>query len=251
MLIVRYRFDNRKSFGILENEKVRELEGSPFEGIKPSSKLVSLSDVQLLAPCTPSKVLSIANNFQSHLADEPFPHQPEPFYKVPTAIIGPGANIVIPQGATRVESEAEMVVVIGKRASRVTSMEAYDYILGVTCGNDVSERIWQRNDMQWWRAKSADTFAPLGPWIATDLNYDDLLVQCRINGEVRQSERTSKLIFNVGAIVSFVSQAVTLLPGDVIFTGTPGEASPLNPGDTVEVEIEHIGTLKNTVVTTE
>jgi 2-keto-4-pentenoate hydratase/2-oxohepta-3-ene-1,7-dioic acid hydratase in catechol pathway len=211
---------------------------------------VVLSEVRLLAPTAPSKVIAIANNYLSHVLPdgEPVPDHPEPFYKVPSAIIDPGQPIVFPPGAQAVDSEAEMVIVVGRRASRVSVADAGAHVLGVTCGNDVSERTWQRGDIQWWRGKSADTFAPFGPWVATGLDYRDLELICRVNGRIVQQQRTRDLLFGVHEIVSFISQYVTLLPGDVIFTGTPGTASRLNPGDTVEVEVEGVGVLSNPVV---
>jgi 2-keto-4-pentenoate hydratase/2-oxohepta-3-ene-1,7-dioic acid hydratase in catechol pathway len=154
---------------------------------------------------------------------------------------------VIPEGATDVHHEAELVIVIGTTAYRVSKEDAPKYIFGITAGNDVSERVWQRNDVQWFRAKASDTFGPLGPAIVQGLNYDDLLVQCRINGEVVQSQRTCDMLFPVDTIVSYVSQYVTLFPGDIIYTGTPGKTRAMHPGDKVEVEIEGVGTLKNTV----
>jgi len=140
-----------------------------------------------------------------------------------------------------------MVIVIGKRASKVSVEKAGDYVLGVTCGNDVSARDWQKGDVQWWRAKGTDTFGPCGPFVATGINYDDLLLVTRVNGEVRQKQRTKDLIHGVAAIVSFASMHVTLEPGDLIYTGTPGKTQEIRPGDVVEVEIEGVGTLRNPV----
>lgn len=169
------------------------------------------------------------------------------FAKLPTSIIATGEDIVLPPDAKNTHYEGELVVVIGRRASRVSPGEAKSYVFGVTTGNDVSERDWQRDDLQWFRAKASDTFGPLGPAIVTGLNYDDLLLQTRLNGEVVQSERTKDLIFNVANIVSYVSQYVTLEPGDVIYTGTPQSTKPIKDGDVVEVEIEGVGVLRNRV----
>jgi 2-keto-4-pentenoate hydratase/2-oxohepta-3-ene-1,7-dioic acid hydratase in catechol pathway len=154
---------------------------------------------------------------------------------------------VIPPGTAVVHHEGELVIVVGKRARNVPPEKALDYVLGVTCGNDVSARDWQKNDVQWWRAKGSDTFGPCGPWVASGINYDDLLLTVRVNGQVKQQQRTSDLIFGVAAIVSFISQHVTLEPGDLIFTGTPGTTTQIRPGDVVEVEIEGVGVLKNPV----
>ena len=208
---------------------------------------MKLADVKLLAPVAPSKVIAVGLNYQTHLGERSSAKYPGLFAKLPTTIIGPGDAIVLPPDATNVHYEGEMVVVIGKRASHVSEAEAPDYVFGVTCGNDVSERDWQKNDLQWFRAKATDTFGPLGPVIARGLNYSDLLLQTRLNGEVKQKQRTSDLIFNVPAVVSYVSRYVTLLPGDVIYTGTPGATSAMKPGDVVEVELEGVGVLRNPV----
>ena len=155
---------------------------------------------------------------------------------------------MLPSDATNTHYEGEMVLVIGSRTSRVSVADAPSHIFGITAGNDVSERDWQKDDLQWFRAKASDTFGPLGPAIVTGLPYDDLLLQTRLNGEVVQSQRTKDLIFGVAEIVSYVSQYVTLLPGDVIYTGTPGSTKPIRPGDVVEVEVEGVGVLRNRVV---
>jgi len=244
---VRYSQGNRIAFGILEGETIRELAGNFLEGSKPTGKTLKLSEVRLLAPCQPSKVIAVGLNYKSHLGDRPAPAYPGLFAKYPTSIIGPEESIVFPPGAQNLHFEGELVVVIGKKAARVSVEDAPGYVFGVTAGNDVSERDWQKNDLQWFRAKASDTFGPLGPAIVQGLNYNDLLLQTRLNGEVRQSQRTSDLLFNVDAIVSYVSQFVTLLPGDVIFTGTPGSTQAMQPGDVVEVEIEGIGVLRNKV----
>jgi 2-keto-4-pentenoate hydratase/2-oxohepta-3-ene-1,7-dioic acid hydratase in catechol pathway len=209
---------------------------------------VRLADVRLLAPVEPSKVIAVGLNYRSHLGERPVPPYPGLFAKLPTSIVGPGDGIVMPPDATDLHYEGEMVIVIGKRAHGVPEAAALDYVFGVTAGNDVSERAWQRNDLQWFRAKASDTFGPIGPVVARGLDYDNLLVQTRVNGESRQSERTSDLIFHVPAIVSYVSRYVTLLPGDLIFTGTPQSTRAMKAGDVVEVEVEGVGVLRNTVV---
>jgi len=244
---VRYAQGERVAYGILEGETIRELSGSIFETPKPTGKSLKLSEVRLLAPCEPSKVMAVGLNYKSHLRDRPDPAYPGLFAKYPTCIIATEESIVFPPGAANVHYEGELVAVIGKKARNVPVEEAPKYIFGVTAGNDVSERDWQKNDLQWFRAKASDTFGPLGPVIVQGLNYNDLLLQTRLNGEVRQSQRTKDLIFNVDQIVSYLSQFVTLMPGDVIFTGTPGTTQAMKPGDIVEVEIEGIGTLRNRV----
>jgi 2-keto-4-pentenoate hydratase/2-oxohepta-3-ene-1,7-dioic acid hydratase in catechol pathway len=169
------------------------------------------------------------------------------FWKPVSCVIATGEEIVFPEGAANVHYEAELVLVIGKRAKNVAREDVHDYIFGVTAGNDVSERDWQKNDLQWFRAKGSDTFAPLGPAIVQGLNYNDLLVQSRLNGEVRQSQRTTDLIFDIPTIVSYVTQFVTLFPGDIIFTGTPGQTRAMSPGDTIEIEVEGVGVLRNKI----
>lgn len=246
---VRYEHDGRKAYGILEGDTIRELRGEPFADPTPTGKRVKLAEARLLAPCEPSKVIAVGLNYRSHLGDRPAAAYPGLFAKVPTSIIGTGEEIVLPADARNAHYEGEMVVVIGRRARGVSRGEAPSYVFGVTAGNDVSERDWQKADLQWLRAKASDTFAPIGPAIATNLDYNDLLLQTRLNGEVVQSQRTRDLIFDVAAIVSYVSQYVTLLPGDVIFTGTPGTTKAFKPGDVVEVELEGVGTLRNRVAT--
>jgi 2-keto-4-pentenoate hydratase/2-oxohepta-3-ene-1,7-dioic acid hydratase in catechol pathway len=245
---VRYRRGGPTAYGILEGETIHELEGGPFASPRRSGNRVGLADVELLAPCEPSKVVAVGLNYRSHIGKRAVPEYVGLFAKFPTSIIGPEADIVIPPDAENVHYEGELVVVIGRPAKNVAVEDAPDYIFGVTAGNDVSERGWQRGDLQWLRAKAADTFGPIGPAIVTGLNYDDLLVQTRLNGEVRQSESSKDLLFGVDQIVSYVSRYVTLYPGDVIFTGTPGSTQAMKPGDVVEIEVEGVGVLRNPVV---
>ncbi len=245
---VRFDYQNHIAYGILEDESIHELAGDPFAAARRTGRTIRLSDARLLAPCEPSKVIAVGLNYRSHLGDRPVAAYPGLFAKYPTSIVGPESNIVIPEGSQNLHYEGELVVVIGKRASNVAVEEAHEYIFGVTAGNDVSERDWQRDDLQWLRAKASDTFGPIGPTILTGANYNDLLVQTRLNGEIRQSESTKDLIFSIDEIVSYVSRYVTLMPGDVIFTGTPGSTAAMRPGDVVEVEVAGVGILRNTVV---
>jgi 2-keto-4-pentenoate hydratase/2-oxohepta-3-ene-1,7-dioic acid hydratase in catechol pathway len=244
---VRYSHDGVVSYGILEGETINVLEGDLFSSPTPTGATVALSAVRLLAPCEPAKVIAVGLNYQSHLGDREPAEYPGLFAKYPTSIVAHEDDIVMTEGANNLHYEAELVVVIGKRASNVSVEEAAEHIFGVTAGNDVSERDWQRADLQWLRAKASDTFGPMGPTIVTGLNHNDLLVQSRVNGEVRQTGRSSDLIFDVETIVSYVSRYVTLLPGDVIFTGTPGTTMAMQPGDVVEIEVEGVGVLRNTV----
>jgi 2-keto-4-pentenoate hydratase/2-oxohepta-3-ene-1,7-dioic acid hydratase in catechol pathway len=246
---IRYSAGQKTAYGILEDHNVRELNGDIFAEAKPTGETLSLADVKLLAPCEPSKVLAVGRNYKSHIADrglEP-PKEPGIFWKPASCIIPSGQDILLPQGANNVHYEAELVVVIGKKGKNIPQAEAAKHIFGVTAGNDVSERDWQKNDLQWFRAKGCDTFGPLGPSIVQGLNYNDLLVQSRLNGEVRQSQRTSDLIFSVDQVVEYVSRFVTLLPGDIVFTGTPGNTKRMSPGDVIEIEVEGVGTLRNRV----
>jgi 2-keto-4-pentenoate hydratase/2-oxohepta-3-ene-1,7-dioic acid hydratase in catechol pathway len=247
---VRFRRGQAMAYGILDGETIRELEGRPFAAQKETGSKHKLAEVKLLFPCQPPKVLAVGLNYKSHIGNRQPPARPELFYKPISALQNPEDPIVIPSGAKNVHYEGELVIVIGRRARRVTAEQAREAIFGVTCGNDVSERDWQNGpdkDMQWWRAKGADTFAPLGPVIARGLDYSKLLLQTRLNGKVVQKQYTSDLLFDCPAIVSFTSQYVTLVPGDVIYTGTPGTTAAMKPGDVVEVEIEGIGVLRNRV----
>jgi len=244
---VRYSAKGKACYGILEGETIRELKGNFLQDVVPTGGNVPLGEVRLLPPCEPSKVLAVGRNYKSHLGERTPLVAPGVFIKLPSCIIATGETIVIPEGATDVHHEAELVIVIGKTAARVSKADAPNYIFGITAGNDVSERQWQKSDVQWFRAKASDTFGPLGPAIVQGLDYNDLLVQCRINGEVVQSQRTCDLLFPIDTIVSYISQYATLFPGDIIYTGTPGKTRAMQPGDRVEVEIEGVGTLWNTV----
>ena len=247
---IRYQASSTEAYGILEDEIVREIAGDLFGARSTTGVTHSLSAVKLLAPCEPGKILAVGLNYKSHLGSRPQPAHPEMFYKPVTALQNPGDPIVLPRDASEVHSEGELVVVMGKQVKNASAEEARDAIFGVTCGNDVSERNWQhgeKKDLQWWRAKGSDTFAPLGPAVVTGLDYGKLLLETRINGETVQKQYTSDLIFDCPAIVSWVSGWVTLLPGDLIYTGTPGNTRRMSAGDVVDVEIEGIGTLRNPV----
>jgi 2-keto-4-pentenoate hydratase/2-oxohepta-3-ene-1,7-dioic acid hydratase in catechol pathway len=246
---VRYAAGGFISYGILEEHTIRELRGNIFADAEPTGKTLSDSAVTLIAPCEPSKVAAVGRNYKSHIADRGLdvPKEPGLFWKPNSCIIGPEDDIVFPEGAANVHYEAELVVVIGKKAKNVSRREAANYIFGITAGNDVSARDWQKNDLQWFRAKGSDTFGALGPCIVQGLNYNDLLVQSRLNGEVRQSQRTADLIFPIDQVVSFISRYVTLLPGDIIYTGTPGNTKAMEPGDVIEIEVEGVGTLRNRI----
>jgi 2-keto-4-pentenoate hydratase/2-oxohepta-3-ene-1,7-dioic acid hydratase in catechol pathway len=247
---IRYRAGSFTGYATLDGEIVHPFSGDLFGDRTPTGAAMQLSDVTLLAPCQPGKILAVGLNYKSHLGGRPQPTRPEIFYKAVTSLQDPGGPIVTPRDATDLHYEGELVAVIGKPVRNATPDEARDAIFGVTCGNDVSERNWQHGpgkDLQWWRAKGCDTFAPLGPAIVTGADYGNLLLETRLNGESVQKQYTSDLIFDCPAIVSWISDWVTLLPGDIIYTGTPGSTRKMSPGDTVEVEIEGIGVLSNPV----
>jgi len=246
---VRYSHGGTTSYGILDagGQQLRELRGDPFANNALTGRTFALKDVRLLAPVAPSKVIAVGLNYQSHLGERPPARYPGLFTKYPTSIIASGDPIPLTSDAANVHYEGEMVIVIGRRAKNVAREAAKSHVFGVTAGNDVSERSWQRADLQWFRAKASDGFGPIGPAIVTGLNYDDLLLQTRLNGTVVQSQRTRDLIFSVADIVSYVSHYVTLEPGDVIFTGTPGTTQQMKAGDVIEVELEGVGVLTNRV----
>jgi len=248
---VRYRADGTISYGVLEEDSIRQLKGDLFNSPAAIGVTHEMSSVKLLFPCQPTKIMAVGLNYKSHLGARPQPTEPEIFYKPVSAVQNPGDPIVIPRDGVDVHYEGELVIVIGKRGSRLSKDEAKAAIFGVTCGNDVSDRNWQhgpKKDLQWWRAKGSDTFAPFGPAIATGIDYSNLLLHTRLNGEVVQKQFTSDLIFDCPSIVSWISTWVTLEPGDIIYTGTPGSTRKMSSGDTVEVEIEGVGALRNPVV---
>lgn len=261
MRIVRFTAQGKTKHGVLEDDVIRSFRGSPFahfrrlaEPFPFDGNRYELGQVRLLAPCLPSKIVALGLNYRTHAEETNYSVPPTPliFLKPSTAIIGPDDKIVLPSlPKRRVDYEGELGLVIGRRTRNVSQDEAKEYMIGCTCVNDVSERYAQRDDGQWTRAKSYDTFAPIGPWIETDADPDDLKIETRLNGEVRQSARTSDLIFGAAQLVSFVSGVMTLLPGDIIATGTPSGIGRMNPGDVVEVTIENIGTLRNPVVAQE
>ncbi|MCC6237032.1 MAG: fumarylacetoacetate hydrolase family protein [Dehalococcoidia bacterium] len=248
MRIARVRHERRTSTAIIEGDVVHLVSGGPFGSLTRTGVTVPLSDVQLLVPVQPSKIVAMAVNYHSHAGDRSVSPKPEAFLKAPSSLIGPGEAIVIPAGAENVHAEAEVVVVIGRRARGVRAAEADRYIFGYTAGNDVSARDWQRLDTQWWRAKSADTFTAVGPWIETDLTPDRIPVEGRISGRRIQRGDTSQLVHSIRACIEAVSAVMTLERGDLLFTGTPETTAAMAPGDVAEVEVEGIGILRNPVV---
>ena len=246
---LRFQVGNTVAYGILEGQRVRQLAGDLFGKWTKTDKTHALADVKILVPSArPEKVIALAGNYQDHLGEKPAPKTPEPFYKLPSCLQRHQGDVVQPADHEPVHYEAEVVVVIGKRAKNVPEGQALDYVLGITCGNDISARYWQKNDVQWWRAKSSDTFGPCGPFIASGIDYSDLALVLRVNGQVRQKTTTANMIHNIPQTVSFISRYVTLQPGDLIFTGTPGKTQPMAIGDVVEVELQGVGTLRNRIV---
>ena len=250
MRLVRFRHGNRIATGALDGDFVKPLHGTFFENPVPTGEEVPLSTVRILAPIIPSKIVAVGRNYAEHAQEMGggVPEEPVIFLKPSTAVIGPDDPIPYPRTSSRVDHEAELGVVIGRLARHVRAEAAGGFILGYVCGNDVTARDLQKKDGQWTRGKGFDGFCPLGPWVETDLDPGDLAVECRVNGETRQAARTSQLTFGPGELIEFITDVMTLLPGDVILTGTPAGVGPMQVGDRVEVDIEGIGTLANEVV---
>jgi 2-keto-4-pentenoate hydratase/2-oxohepta-3-ene-1,7-dioic acid hydratase in catechol pathway len=257
MKIVRFRHGDFVGYGFLECDFIVEAEGGLFDGLKHTDRRIPLSEVSLLPPVEPPNIFCLGLNYRQHAAETGLqpPDQPRLFLKTTTTITGPEQPIVLPaMDRDTVDYEAELAIVMGKRAKNVSEENALDYVLGYTCANDVSARSCQFSDKQWARAKSFDTFCPIGPVIETQLNPDNAPIRCRLNGKTMQESNTSDMIFNCRKVVSYLSRCATLLPGTLILTGTPSGVGfvrkppvYLRPGDTVEVEIEGIGVLRNRV----
>jgi 2-keto-4-pentenoate hydratase/2-oxohepta-3-ene-1,7-dioic acid hydratase in catechol pathway len=249
MQFVRYHKNDSVSYGVLEGEAISPLTGDPFGKFVRGARSLSVTDVQRLAPCVPGKIIGVAKNYLDRARESGggAPATPLLFLKSPSAVIGPEAAIVLPPQAQQVEYGAELAVVIGHTARLVSPEDAPRYILGYTCANDVTARDLIEADGLWARGKGFDTFCPLGPVIDTTLEPRDALITCRVNGATRQMTSTHDMVFSVPQLIAFISSAMTLLPGDVILTGTPGGAGPLAAGDVVEVEIEGVGVLRNKV----
>ena len=250
MRIVRYSRQGDVGFGILEGETVAAISPHPFGAFEYTGERLPAGEVRLLAPVLPSKVIAIGRNYAEHARElgNEVPPEPVIFLKLSTSVIGPGDPIIRPDGVGQVDFEGELAVIVGKLVRRLETADAIQAVLGFTCANDVTARDLQRSDGQWTRAKGFDTFCPLGPWIETDLDSSDLAISTLVNGEVKQQARTSQLERGVADLLAFVSGVMTLLPGDVLLTGTPAGVGPLEPGDRVEVEVEGVGILANEVV---
>ena len=257
MRIARFSRDGSVSFGVVEGPGtdpvdllVRAIAGHPFGPVVPTGEAYPLSSVRLLSPVLPSKVVCIGKNYADHVAEMggATPSDPVVFLKPSTSVIGPGDPILLPRNSSRVDHEAELGIVIGRLCREVPRAKALEVVLGYTCGNDVTARDHQEHDGQWTRGKSHDSFCPLGPWVETELDPRDVAVQCAVDGEVRQDGRTSQLLHDVPAIIEWVTAFMTLLPGDVILTGTPAGVGPLVAGNAVTVLVEGVGPLTNPVV---
>jgi 2-keto-4-pentenoate hydratase/2-oxohepta-3-ene-1,7-dioic acid hydratase in catechol pathway len=251
MKIYRYKLKSKISFGVLEEERLYPIEGSVLRKFKTSKKWIPIGEVILLAPVKPSKIIAVGVNYKDHAMERgrSLPKEPLIFLKPPSAIVGPNDIIVYPEMAKRVDYEGELALVIKKKASRLQETEEVDdFILGYTCFNDVTARDLQERDVQFTRAKSFDTFAAAGPCIATDIDPSRVRIKTFLNGKLRQSGNTGNMIFPVPFLVRFISHIMTLSPGDLITTGTPAGVGPMSPGDRVDVQIEEIGTLSNTVM---
>jgi 2-keto-4-pentenoate hydratase/2-oxohepta-3-ene-1,7-dioic acid hydratase in catechol pathway len=249
MRLIRFRFGERIATGVLEDGSIRTLRGTFFEDPVLTGEEVPLADVRVLSPVLPSKAVCVGKNYAAHAAEfgGEVPEEPLLFLKPSTAVIGPGDPIQLLPISRRVDYEGELAIVIGRLTRRVEPEQAARSILGYTCANDVTLRDIQGRDEQWTRAKGFDGSCPLGPWIETDVDPSDLLLETRVNGTVRQSARTSDMVFGPIALISYVATFMTLLPGDVILTGTPEGVGPLSDGDRVDVEVEGVGTLSNPV----
>lgn len=259
MRIVRFRDESGQvRCGVVEGDHIEVVSGDPIGGLKRSGSSVPMAGVKLLAPVVPVNVLCIGRNYKAHVEEggAELPKSPMLFMKSTAAVIGPDEPVVLPRVApSEVDYEAELAVVIGRTARHVPEGRALEYVLGYTCAHDVSARDCQRNDGQWVRAKSFDTFCPIGPWIETGLNPMDVRIQGRLNGQIQQDASTSLMIFSIPFLISYLSRGMTLLPGTLLLTGTPAGVGfarrppvYLKPGDVFEVEVEGIGILKNPVM---
>ena len=237
-------------YGVITGEKIELITGLPWPDISDPVAALNLADVKILAPVIPSKVVCVGKNYADHAKEMggDVPAEPVIFIKPNTTVIGDGDFIVLPSQSTNVHHEAELAIVIGALAKNVDIDRADEVIFGYTCANDVTARDLQNSDGQWTRAKSFDTFCPLGPWIETELDPEDLAISCLVNGEIRQDGNTGDLVRSAREMVSWISHMMTLLPGDVILTGTPAGVGPISTGDSVTVTIQDIGSLTNSVV---
>jgi 2-keto-4-pentenoate hydratase/2-oxohepta-3-ene-1,7-dioic acid hydratase in catechol pathway len=252
MRIIRYQLPGQPpQYGWLMGEKIGPIQGMIFGAFQREEAKIPLETAILLPPTTPNKIVCVGRNYAAHAKEHgaDVPSVPLIFLKPPSSLIGHQQKIVLPPQSRQVEHEAELAVVIGRTGRWITLEDAHEYIFGYTIANDVTARDLQRSDGQWTRAKGFDTFCPVGPWIETEFDPTDAVITCLLNGEMRQMASTHDMIFTVQQLIAFVSSVMTLEPGDLLLTGTPAGVSPLNPGDSVEVTIEGLGTLQNFVIT--
>lgn len=250
MKYARFQYQSKACYGEIEGEKIFLLDQSFHEAsCQRTGVMVNLSEVKLLTPVQPSKIICVGLNYSKHIEEmgDTLHEEPVIFLKPLTTLIGPEDEVVIPQMSDRVEYEAELVVVIGKTMKDVAEDQVFDSIFGYTCGNDVTARDLQQKDGQWTRSKGFDTFCPMGPWIVTDLDSSELDIRSILNGETKQSSNTKYFIYSVAKLISYISQIMTLNPGDVIMTGTPEGVGPMKSGDEIVIEVEGIGQLSNTI----
>ena len=253
MKYARIAVDGTPTWAIVHDDTIELMDGTPYNGGRPTQARLALADVHLLAPVTPSKIFCLGRNYRDHRTEMGYAHDsvPSVFMKGPTTVIGPGDDIVLPPSnlSTHVEHEAELAVVIGKPARFVSADKAFEYILGYTCVNDVSARDLQRSDPHPTRGKGFDTFCPVGPWIETDLDPSSgVRLRCSVNGTLRQDGSTTDMTYGIPFLIEYLTSFATLLPGDLVITGSPGGTAPIQAGDHIEIEIDGIGTLMNGVV---
>ena len=241
------RADGSTGAGLLEDQAVAVITEPFWESTQKTGESIPLADLRLIAPTEPRSVVCVGLNYASHLNGRPIPDPPTLFFKPLASLAGPDDDVILPADAGRVDPEGEIVIVIGKAIKGATREEAEAAIFGYTAGNDVSAREWQRADGQWWRAKGSDTFGVFGPTIATGLEHGAIEVWTRVNGEQVQHGRSDELIRDIPEIVRLVSAVISLVPGDIIYTGTPGDPKPITAGDVMEIEVTGAGILRNPV----
>jgi 2-keto-4-pentenoate hydratase/2-oxohepta-3-ene-1,7-dioic acid hydratase in catechol pathway len=251
-IVIFCRFQSGEVFGwgIVEDHEVWEVTPDIFSPFTKTGRSFGMNDVRFLAPCQPSKIVAVGLNYKDHITEfgrTEIPTEPVLFLKAPSSLVGPDEKIIVPKGVGQVDYEAELAVVISKKCRHISENEAMDYVLGVTCLNDVTARELQKKDSQWARAKSFDTFAPVGPWIADGLPVNNLRVEAYVNKKAVQIGHTSQMIFSVPKLISFVSGVMTLYPGDIISTGTPKGVGAVKAGDVIEILVEGVGVLRNPV----
>jgi 2-keto-4-pentenoate hydratase/2-oxohepta-3-ene-1,7-dioic acid hydratase in catechol pathway len=250
MKFVRAQHSGEVFYAVLQQDKLLRLSGAPFEKISYDGREYPLSEARLLHPCEPTKFVCVGKNYWEHAEEMKEGHPAEPllFLKPSTCAVGNGDDVVYPKLSQRLDYEGELAVVISKRAHEVEPGHAKDYIFGYTCANDITARDIQKGDPQWTRGKGFDTFCPFGPWIETELDAQNVAISTRVNSEQKQSSNTSMMTHSIDALICYMSACMTLLPGDVVLTGTPAGIGPMQRGDVVEVEIEGIGILRNRIV---